>query len=94
MSIPAFLKSKKQLAGHHLHLAVALGVTSGFLLIIQAWLLAKLINAVIFEKAPLAEVTIWLWPMLGTFSVSSWINVGFRDNCISGSGQYQTPDTP
>lgn len=68
MSIPDFLKSQKHLTGNYLSLAIGLGLTAGFLLILQAWLLASIINAVIFEKAMLDEVYGWLFGMLAVFS--------------------------
>ncbi len=67
MSIPAFLKSRKKLAGHALHLSVGLGLCSGFLLIFQAWLLAQVIQAVAINKQPLSHVSLWLAAMLAVF---------------------------
>ncbi len=75
MSISDFLKSQKYLTGHYLSLAIGLGLSAGFLLILQAWLLANIINAVIFEKAALDDVYVWLLSMLGVFSlraILSW----------------------
>lgn len=67
--LPTFLKSQKKLASSTIHVAVGLGLTAGFLLILQAWLLAKIIHAVVFDSASLAEVQSWLWPMLIIFIV-------------------------
>jgi len=67
MTIPAFLKQQKTHTGHYLTFAVGLGLTAGFLLILQAWLLAGIVNEVIFEKAALANVQIRLWAMLALF---------------------------
>ena len=67
MNIPDFLKSQKPLTEHYLSLAIGLGLTAGFLLILQAWLLANIINTVIFEKASLSDVQAWLWAMLVVF---------------------------
>lgn len=44
-----------------------IGLISGLLLIGQAWLLAKVINAVVFNQADLAAVMPWLWTMLAIF---------------------------
>ncbi len=68
-SLSAFLKAQKSLTGHYLHLAIGLGLMAGFLLILQAYFLAQVINAVVFDKATLAEVAHWLWPMLLVFVV-------------------------
>ena len=66
-SLSSFLKAQKSLTGHYLHLAIGLGLTAGFLLILQAYFLAQVINAAVFDKASLAEVSHWLWPMLLLF---------------------------
>ena len=66
-AIPAFLKAQKPLAGSYLKLSVGLGLLSGLLLIAQAWSLASIINAVIFEKAALADVVIYLAALLPYF---------------------------
>lgn len=67
MTIPDFLKQQKTHSGHYLTFAVGLGLTAGFLLILQAWLLAGVVSEVIFEKASLAEVQSRLWAMLAIF---------------------------
>jgi ATP-binding cassette subfamily C protein CydD len=61
------LKSWKTHSGFWLKAAVALGLLSGLLLIGQAWLLAKTVNAVVFNHAILPEVMPWLWGMLAIF---------------------------
>jgi ATP-binding cassette subfamily C protein CydD len=64
-----WLKSQKSLAGPWLSLAVGLGVMGGFLLIVQAWLLANTVNRVIFEDGDLAQVSHWLWLLLAVFAL-------------------------
>lgn len=61
------LKSWKIHSGYWLKLAVIIGLFSGFCLIAQAWILAKLVNAVVFQGATLSSVMPWLWVMLGIF---------------------------
>ncbi|WMP17086.1 thiol reductant ABC exporter subunit CydD [Thiothrix lacustris] len=61
------LKSWKTHSGFWLKAAVAIGLVSGLLLIGQAWLLAKTVNAVVFSKATLPDVMPWLWGMLAIF---------------------------
>lgn len=48
-------------------LAVLLGVLAGVMLIAQAWLLAKILNAVLFEQAGLEQLTPWLGALLLVF---------------------------
>ena len=67
MTIPSFLKQQKTHSGHYLIFAVGLGLTAGFLLILQAWLLAGVVSEVIFGKATLADVQYRLWAMLALF---------------------------
>ena len=68
-SLSAFLKSKKSLTGYYLHLAIGLGLIAGFLLILQAYFLAQIINAVVFDKASFSDVDDWLYLILGVFIV-------------------------
>lgn len=69
MEVSRWLKAQKQYSGYYLSLAIALGVLGGFLLIFQAWLLAKVIHAVVFETADLNTVLPFLWSMLVVFMV-------------------------
>ena len=71
MTIPQFLKSQKKLTARWLQLSIGLGLLAGFLLIIQAWFLAKTVNGVIFEKLHLADVQWWLWGLLAIFVIRS-----------------------
>lgn len=66
-AITTALKSWQTHAGFWLKAAVAIGLTSGLLLIAQAWLLANVVNAVVFAQATLADVMPWLWGMLAIF---------------------------
>jgi len=52
-----------------LTLATALGLLSGWALIGQAWLLARVVNGIIFRHAELATVWPWLWTLLGVFAL-------------------------
>ncbi len=63
------LKRWQTHSGFWLKAAVALGLVSGLLLIGQAWLLAKTVNAVVFAHATLPDVMPWLWGMLAIFLV-------------------------
>ncbi|SEA30298.1 ATP-binding cassette, subfamily C, CydD [Thiothrix caldifontis] len=61
------LKGWKTHSGFWLKAAVAIGLTSGLLLIVQAWLLANVVNAVVFAEASLADVMPSLWGLLALF---------------------------
>ena len=65
--ILAALKGWKTHSGFWLKAAVAIGLTSGLLLIAQAWLLANVVNAVVFAEAALADVMPSLWGLLALF---------------------------
>lgn len=74
-AIPAFLKAQKSHAAYFIHIAIGLGLAAGFLLILQAYFLAKIINAVVFENQVLANIHSWLWLMLVIFilrAILSW----------------------
>lgn len=66
-TITTALKNWKTHSGFWLKASVAIGLVSGLLLIAQAWLLASTVNAVVFDKAVLADVMPWLWGMLAIF---------------------------
>jgi ATP-binding cassette, subfamily C, bacterial CydD len=73
MSVNAWLKSQRPLAGHALAATVWLNTGNGLLAIAQAWLLAVILDAAIFKAAGLAEVHLWLWGLLGLFVVRAAI---------------------
>jgi ATP-binding cassette subfamily C protein CydD len=67
MTARDLLKAQRPLAARWLKLTVGLGLFGGALIILQAWLLAHVIDAVIFAGASLADVQLWLWPLLAIF---------------------------
>ena len=71
MNSAEFLKSQKSLAGRYLSLAVAVGALGGFLLILQAWCLARVVDGVVFQQQKLPEVMPWLWAMLALLLIRS-----------------------
>jgi len=76
-SAARWLASQKPLAGAYLPAAIALGAGGGLLLVAQAWLVAKVVDAVAFGGAGLAQVRPWLWPLLGLFAaraVLAWLS--------------------
>lgn len=68
-----WLSAQRRFAGPALNLAVGLGLAGGFLLIWQAWLLARVVNGAAIEGVPLAELWPWLWPLLGVFALRAAI---------------------
>lgn len=60
----AWLKAQRTLAGRWLSASVVLAVAGGVLMIAQAWLIARSVDAVVFDDAILAEVAPWLWTVL------------------------------
>jgi len=64
-----WLWRNKDLARHAIGAAVGLGLLSGFLLIAQAWLLARVIYAVVIDGMTLPYVMSWLWMMLAIFGL-------------------------
>ena len=63
------LQAWKVHSGFWLRVAVGLGLGTGLLLILQTWLLASTLNAVVFNQAALAQVMPWLWMLLLLFVV-------------------------
>jgi ATP-binding cassette, subfamily C, bacterial CydD len=73
MSVNAWLKSHRPLAGAALKRTIGFGVGQGLLAIAQAWLLALILNAVIFEGAGLTEVGVLMALLLGLFMMRGLI---------------------
>ncbi len=59
-----FLKAKIKHQGGLLRYAIALGSLGGLLIIAQAWCLAHIVNAVVFDQQSLDDVQIWLTGIL------------------------------
>ncbi|MGD8842442.1 MAG: thiol reductant ABC exporter subunit CydD, partial [Gammaproteobacteria bacterium] len=68
-AIVTALNGWKLRAGVWLKLAVAIGLGSGLLLIVQARLLAGIVDAVLFDQAVLSQVLPWLLMLLPLFLV-------------------------
>jgi len=74
-TIPGALLAWRIHAGSWLRLAVAIGLVSGLLLVLQAWLLSGVVDAVVFRQAGLAGVLPALWGLPGLFvlrAVLAW----------------------
>lgn len=85
MSIPSWLKAHRGLTGHWLSLAVGLGVLGGLLIIGQAWLLARVLDAVLFSGAGLTDVKPWLLAMLGLFPLRAVLSWGAEQAAFQGA---------
>ncbi len=69
MTPKELLDSLKPQAGQHLRTAVILGLLAGWVIILQAWLLARVINGVIFDAQTLSDVWLLLALLLGLFAL-------------------------
>lgn len=78
-----WLREQRGHSGQQLRLAVALGLAGGLVIIAQAWLLARIINAVVIEHAGLDDVAPWLWSLPALFLLRALLShaaeqAGFR----------------
>ncbi|WOA51821.1 heme ABC transporter permease/ATP-binding protein CydD [Dickeya solani] len=78
-----WLKQQSRLAHRWLRLSLMLGLTSGLLIMAQAWLLASLLHALIIAHTPRNELTTTFLLLAMTFVLRALINwirerVGFR----------------
>lgn len=64
---------------------MALGLLGSLLLITQAWLLARVVDAVLFSEATLTQVGPWLWAMLGLFPLRAGIAWGSEQAAFRGA---------
>lgn len=85
----ALLDDQKPLASHWLRLSVGLGLGNGVLLILQAWLLAQIINSVVFGEADLNRVAPWLWPLLLLFAVRAGIAWASEQSAFRAAAQVK-----
>lgn len=68
-----WLSAQRPLAGQALNLAVGIGLAGGFLLIWQAWLLARVVDGAVIGQRPLSELWPWIWPLLLVFALRALI---------------------
>ncbi|WP_295888501.1 thiol reductant ABC exporter subunit CydD [uncultured Thiohalocapsa sp.] len=83
------LKEQMPRATRWLRLTVALGLAGGVLVILQAWLLAHIIDAVAFQQARLADVQAWLWPLLVIFLLRAAAAWGSEQTAFRAAGTVQ-----
>jgi len=65
----AWLGDQKALTRRALSASVLLGLLSGLLLIVQAWVLGQVVSGVIVQHLKLARLMPWMWVMLAVFPV-------------------------
>ncbi len=73
--LEGFLRSWTPLARAPLAAAIAAGVINGLVLIVQAWLLAHAVDAVMIGGRGLAAVRPWLWTLLGLYLLRMAVTV-------------------
>ena len=83
MDTVKWLKTARIHGSGALRAAVALGTAGGVLLVVQAWLLARVVSAVVFDHRALSAVMPLLWGLLAVFAVRAalaWLAewAGFR----------------
>ncbi len=66
-TVAQWLRTGRSGAGPYVNLAVALSTLAGLVVIAQSWLLAGIVDAVIFRSADLTAVMPRLWALLGLF---------------------------
>lgn len=70
-------------------LAVLLGVLAGVMLIAQAWLLAKVLNAALFDQADVADLMPWLGGLLLVFLLRAACNWVGEQAALRGALQVK-----
>lgn len=84
-----WLKQQKPLAGRYLSMATGLGVLAGFLLILQAWCLARVVNGAIFLGQTLDQLLPWFWAMLALFIARAVLAWAAEQVAIRGAAQVK-----
>ena len=72
----AWLNDQRPISGRWTGIGVGLEFVNGLLMIVQAWLLARSIDAVAFKDATIEAVSPWLWMILaliGLRAVLGWL---------------------
>ncbi len=73
MNVKSWLNRASARAVNSLRAAVALGTCGGLLLILQAWLLAGIVNDAVFGRRTLADMMPMLWSLLAVFALRAGI---------------------
>ena len=84
-----FLRAQRQLAGNALWLTVAFGSFAGWLMMAQAWLLARVVHQLLFEAGSLAEAAQWLWWMVPLFVVRALLVHGAERTAFAAAARVK-----
>jgi ATP-binding cassette subfamily C protein CydD len=74
-ALDAWLRSRAKAVRVPLAVAIGIGAFGGLLLIIQAWLLAHVVDNVVIDHLGLASVWPFLWGMLGVFAARAIVTL-------------------
>ena len=74
-ALDGWLRSRAKAVRLPLSIATAIGACGGLLLIVQAWLLAHVVDSVVIEHLGLASVWPFLWGMLGVFAARALVTL-------------------
>lgn len=74
-ALAAWLRSRANAVRLPLAVAIGIGACGGLLLVIQAWLLAHVVDSVVINRLGLAAVWPFLWGMLGVFAARAIVNL-------------------
>ncbi|MFP4601772.1 MAG: thiol reductant ABC exporter subunit CydD [Halochromatium sp.] len=85
----ALLDDQRPRAARWLRLSVGLGLGNGVLLILQAWWLAQIIDALVFGEAELAAVSHWLWLLLDLFVLRAVIAWASEQSAFRAAAQVK-----
>ncbi len=73
-ALDGWLRSRAKAVRLPLSIATAIGACGGLLLIIQAWLLAHVVDSVVIDRLGLAAVWPFLWGMLGALAARAVVS--------------------
>jgi ATP-binding cassette subfamily C protein CydD len=84
-----WLKSQKILTGNALTLATLYGTVSGWFIILQAWLLSKVVSGVVIDAKTLEDVMPILWGMLGVFFARAFLTWASEQSAITAANRVK-----
>lgn len=90
MNAVQWLAAQRELATSYLYLAVGLGASAGFLLLLQAWLLARMLDAVLFEVADLGAVSHWMSLLLAVILLRALLAWGAARAAFAAAARVKT----
>lgn len=76
-ALAAWLQSRANAVRLPLGVAIGIGACGGLLLIIQVWLLARVVDSVVIDRLGLAAVWPFLWGMLGALAARAVVSPSY-----------------